>query len=350
MDVFEYFRNLAALPSLSWKEDAVCSYIIRKMTQRGYHLSDDAAGNLLFYRTMEGRKIMLAAHTDTVPRASEPHLLENDDEFYTDGRTALGADDKAAIAAMLKAAEDSPDALFLFTRAEEIGLQGSAKLTKEFFAPFDIEAAYVFDASGPVGTCMMSAPGKDVISVTMTGRTAHAGFAPEKGINAIKAAARAIDMTETGRIDEETTCNIGSFTAPGSTNVVPDTASFIAEVRSLSNSKREALSHAIEENSRKAAEAFGAGCSVEIRNLYLPYTVNEGDSALIRAMGAIEAIGRRPVLKSTAGGSDTNNIRSNLGIDTITLSAGYENAHSVNERIRKEEMIALCRLAEALIR
>ena len=101
---------------------------------------------------------------------------------------------------------------------------------------------------------------------------------------------------------------------------------------------------------RKAAEAFGAGCSVEIRNLYLPYTVNEGDSALIRAMGAIEAIGRRPVLKSTAGGSDTNNIRSNLGIDTITLSAGYENAHSVNERIRKEEMIALCRLAEALIR
>ena len=348
MDAIEHFRNLLAIPSLSWKEDGISAYIIGKMEEYGYHFRDDEAGNLLFYRTAEGRKVMLSSHMDTVERASEPHVLENESTFYTDGHTALGADDKAAIAAMLTAAEKKPDALFLFTRAEELGLQGSAKLRKEFFLPFDIAAAYIFDASGPVGSCITSAPGKDTIEITMLGRTSHAGFAPEKGINAIKAAARAIDLTAVGRIDDETTCNIGSFMAQGSANVVPDKAVYVAEVRSLSNGKREAKSREIKANAEKAASEYGAECRAVIRNLYQPYTIDEDNPALRRAVDAIAAAGRKPVLKATAGGSDTNNIR-RLGIDAITLSAGYENAHSVNEKIEKEEIKALVRLAEALI-
>lgn len=348
MNVFDHFRNLVAIPSPSWKEDGVSSYIIMRMTEYGYVFKDDECGNLLFWNNPEGEKIMIVCHMDTVERALEPHMLEDEEYFYTDGRTALGADDKAAIAAVLDIASRKPDALFLFTRAEELGLQGSAKLDKSFFSQFSIMAAYILDAAGSVGTAIISAPGKNRIEITMTGRTAHAGFCPEKGINAIKAAARAVDLSPSGRIDDETTCNVGSFIAPGSTNIVPDKATVVYEVRSLSNEKRKRVSDEIIMNAKKAAEESGAECRTELFDLYSPYVIQDTDRALIRAMDAAEAIGREGRTKATSGGSDANNIR-NLGLDAITLCIGYENAHSVNERIAKSEMEALTDLLSALL-
>ena len=119
MTIYEHLRSLLAIPSPSWREDGVSAYIIDRMTECGYAFRDDECGNLLFWRSMDGPKPMLCCHMDTVERALEPHVLEDDEAFFTDGLTALGADDKAAIAAVLAAAEDRPDALFLFTRAEE---------------------------------------------------------------------------------------------------------------------------------------------------------------------------------------------------------------------------------------
>lgn len=348
MNIFEHFRKLVSIPSPSWKEDGVSSYIMTKMAEYGYFLNDDVSGNLLFWRKPMGAKVMIAAHMDTVERALDAHMLEDDESFFTDGHTALGADDKAAIAAMLAVAEKKPDALFLFTRAEELGLQGSKRLTKEFFASFDIRAAYVLDAAGPVGSCIISAPGKNRIDVTMVGRTAHAGFSPEKGINAIKAAAEAVAASPSGRIDDETTCNIGSFIAQGSTNIVPDKAVYSYEVRSLSDEKRKAITDKITAEADKAAEKAGAECRIELKDLYSPYIISETDPALIRAEAAAGTAGLEFRTHATSGGSDTNNLRV-LGLDTITLSIGYENAHSVNERIRKSEMEALEAFITALI-
>ncbi len=348
MNVFEHFRNLVALPSPSWREEGVSAYVIARMTEYGYYFRDDAVGNLLFWKNPTGDKVMFVCHMDTVERAVNAHMLEDDDHFFTDGHTALGADDKAAIAAVLTAAEKYPDALFLFTRAEELGLRGSAKLEKSFFSPFDISSAYILDAAGDVGTAIISAPGKNIIELSITGRTAHAGFSPEKGINAIKAAAMAVASTPTGRIDEETTCNVGSFIAPGSTNIVPDKATVIYEVRSLSNEKRKTLSETIIRNAKCAAEETGAECKAELKELYEPYIIAETDKALIRAVEAAETIGKEPRTKATSGGSDANNLRT-LGLDAITLSIGYENAHSVNERIAKSEMEALVAFITALI-
>ena len=348
MNVFEHFRNLVSIPSPSWKEDGVSSYIISRMTEHGYFFRDDAAGNLLFWNNPTGAKTMIVCHMDTVERAVEAHMLEDDGYFFTDGHTALGADDKAAIAAVMAIASKHPDALFLFTRAEELGLRGSARLEKSFFEPFSFYEAYILDAAGDVGTAIISAPGKNRIEITMLGRTAHAGFSPEKGINAIKAAARAVDLNPSGRIDEETTCNVGSFIAAGSTNIVPDKATVTYEVRSLSDEKRKRISDEIISNAAKAAEDFNAQCRTELTDLYSPYVISESDEALIRALDAAEAIGRDGATKATSGGSDTNNIR-NLGIDAITLCIGYENAHSVNERIAKSEMTALVALISALL-
>ena len=340
MNVFEHFRNLVSIPSPSWKEDGVSSYIISRMSEHGYFFRDDEAGNLLFWNSTAESKLMIVCHMDTVERAVDAHMLENEEYFFTDGHTALGADDKAAIAAVLTIAEKKPDALFLFTRAEELGLQGSAKLEKRFFEPFSIKGAYILDAAGDVGTAIISAPGKNRIEITMLGRTAHAGFSPEKGINAIKAAAKAVASSPSGRIDEETTCNVGSFMAPGSTNIVPDKATVIYEVRSLSDDKRKNVSDLIIRNAEEAAAEAGAECNVQLYDLYSPYIIEETDKALIRAMEAAATIGRDGKTKPTSGGSDANNLR-RLGIDAITLCIGYENAHSVNERIAKSEMEAL---------
>ncbi len=348
MNVFEHFRNLVSIPSPSWKEDGVSSYIISRMTEHGYFFRDDAAGNLLFWNNPTGAKTMIVCHMDTVERAVEAHMLEDDGYFFTDGHTALGADDKAAIAAVMTIASKHPDALFLFTRAEELGLRGSARLEKSFFEPFSVNEAYILDAAGDVGTAIISAPGKNRIEITMLGRTAHAGFSPEKGINAIKAAAKAVAMSPTGRLDEETTCNVGSFMAPGSTNIVPDKASVVYEVRSLSDEKRQRVSEEIIAAAKKAAAEDGAECRTELLDLYSPYIIEESDPALMKAAEAAEAIGRDARTKPTSGGSDANNLRK-LGIDAITLCIGYENAHSVNERIAKKEMEALVSFLSALL-
>ena len=165
MDVLGYFRTLLDIPSPSWKEDAVSSFIAMTMSSFGYQMIDDRAGNILFFLPVRGEKALISSHMDTVPLAETPHVIEDDAYFMTDGRTALGADNKATIAAMLKVAEESPDALFLFTRAEEIGLQGSKKITRDFLSPFNITRAYVPDAEGPVGTVITSAPGKEVLDI-----------------------------------------------------------------------------------------------------------------------------------------------------------------------------------------
>ncbi len=348
MSIYEHFRNLLAIPSPSWKEDGVSAYIIMKMTENGYFFRDDKAGNLLFWRNPTGEKVMLSAHMDTVDKAVEAHVLEDDGSFFTDGLTALGADDKAAIAALLSTAEKKPDALFLFTRAEELGLRGAAALEREFFDPFAIKAAFILDATGPVGSAIISAPGKNRIDITMEGRSAHAGFQPENGINAIKAAAAAVTRSPSGRIDDETTCNIGMFSAPGSTNIVPDRASYSYEVRSLSDEKRRAVSESIIKAAEEAAAEYGAGCKAELIDLYAPYRIDPDDEALLVAERAVISIGREWSTRKTAGGSDSNCIRA-LGIDALTLSAGYENAHSVNERILKSEIDALESLASALL-
>ena len=347
MDVLGYFRTLLDIPSPSWKEDAVSSFITMTMSSFGYQMIDDRAGNILFFLPVRGEKALISSHMDTVPLAETPHVIEDDEYFMTDGRTALGADNKATIAAMLKVAEESPDAIFLFTRAEEIGLQGSKKITRDFLSPFNITRAYVPDAEGPVGTVITSAPGKEVLDIVFHGRTAHAGFSPESGINAIKAAAEAIASSPDGRIDSDTTCNVGTISGGSATNTVPDTAMYRYEVRSLDDSKRNRISSLIISEAERAAEEMECTADIIRTELYSPYIIPGDSKAKATVKTAIEALGLEYREKATSGGSDTNNIRA-LGIDAITLTSGYEHPHSTKERIEKAQLIALERLLSAL--
>lgn len=345
MKAEEFFRELLRIPSPSLKEERMAGYLISRFAEYGYSFIEDSFGNLLFYRSMEGMKIMFEAHMDTVDPAIEPHAMEDETSFFTDGTTALGADDKAGIAAMLEyASESSSDkAIFLLCRAEEIGLMGSSKLEARFFDPFDIAYCISLDTQGDVGRIISTQTGKNRITVTVKGRKAHAGFSPEKGINAIKCASEMISRLESGRIDEETTMNVGSFIAEGSTNVVPSLARFQYEIRSISSSKRKALTDKLVETCMRTAEEFHAEAEASVEELYLPYSIPDSDPMIDDIKCAMEAIGVRPELFSSTGGSDANNLN-RIGIKSLVIGIGYRNAHGNEERIEKKQLSLLALL------
>lgn len=347
MNAEELFRRLAALPSPSWEEKAISGFIRETMGNYGYKHVEDSNGNMLFFLDSSGPKLLLSAHMDTVAKAVSPVLRETVDTFMTDGTTALGADDKCALAALLAAAEKSPDVLFLFTVAEEQGLAGSALLTREFFARFRIKAAFIFDIEGDIGKAAVSAPGKTSIRIVFHGKAAHAGFEPENGRSALLAAASAAVSLPTGRIDAETTANIGSMASDGSTNVVPDRAEMHMEVRSLSKERMSMLTEEIASIARQEARRHGCHADIDAEILYLPYSISDDAVSMRLAAEATRMIGRRLAAAPTFGGSDANNLRA-LGIDAIVLSAGYEAPHSTSERIRKTELGALKAQIDAL--
>ena len=347
MTATEHFRALTSLPSPSWGEEPVRKYIKEVMASDGYLLREDSYGNLLFHRGRKGPSNLLSAHMDTVPKAVNARLVETEERFMTDGTTALGADDKCALAAMLELADEKRDALFLFLVAEEIGCDGSSRLTPGFFEGLDINACFIPDASGDTGLVITAAPGKNLFSVTVHGREAHAGFCPEEGISAIEVLSEAVTKLPLGRIDGGTTSNIGSFLAEGATNVVCGKAEAVFEIRSVDEGRLEEVTGEMLRIIKETAEGRGASCDISLRHAYSAYRVPEDSRALEELRRALEGEGITPRLGPTTGGSDTNNLRP-LGIDSITFSAGYHNPHTEKEYITKAELGKLVRILRAL--
>ena len=338
----QYFEQILQIPSPSREEGKMISFLEDFFSSLGYEKRKDEWGNMLFYTDMEGEKILFSAHMDTVPPAVHPHVVKTEDSYMTDGTTALGADDKAAIAVLMRLAEDRPEnAVFLFSIAEEIGLFGSGKLTKDFFEGFNIPYSYVLDAENPVGEMVTRAPGKTRITLTFHGKSAHAGFRIEEGINAIELSSIFVTRLEKGRFEDGSTLNIGSFMSPGTTNVVPDKATIVMEMRAVDN---ERLLE-IERNTVNLAREVNPEVEIKVEHLYYGYS-HLPSSHIIR-------YSRRKVpelkITSTMGGSDASHLNS-LGLPAVVLSIGYIGAHSHQERIGKAEFVKLSLLLRNLLK
>lgn len=333
MDIFSYFRELSSISSPSGKEEEIRKYLMRHFQSFGYSSITDKAGNILFYLGNSGKKLMYCAHMDTVPIAEDAHVMEDDESFFTDKTTALGADDKAAVAVLMKEAEKKDDnLLFLFTVSEETGLTGSAALEKGFFQDFDIAFAIIPDTGGKVGDVIISAPGKTRLTLDFKGKAAHAGFAIEKGVNAILIASEFVSKVPSGRLEDGSTVNIATFSSINSTNVVPARARVILESRSL-DAKRldEIISSLISE-----ARAINPEVEVLEERLYRPYMHDRKSPIMDFMLSAMPEAG----IRNSMGGSDANNLNV-LKIPAMVISCGYENAHSVDESIAKKEMTKL---------
>ncbi|MGN7479778.1 M20/M25/M40 family metallo-hydrolase [Solibacillus silvestris] len=357
------FLQLVQIDSETKHEELIAPVLVEKLQQMGFDvLQDDAhtrnghgAGNII--ATLKGddaiEPIYFTVHMDTVVpgKGIKPEVRE-DGYIYSDGTTILGADDKAGIAALFEMARRLKEKniahgtiQFIITAGEESGLVGAKELD-----PSTIIAKYGYavDSDGKVGGIVVAAPFQAKVLTKVIGKTAHAGVAPEKGISAITVAAKAVAQMKLGRLDEETTANIGRFEGGQATNIVCDEVTILAEARSIDESKLHAQTAHMKETFERVAQQYGARAEVEVKLMYPGFRATEEDQVVKIAKAAVEAVGRTPQLGVSGGGSDANVI-AGFGIPTVNLSVGYEEIHTTNERMPIEELEKLADLLEAII-
>lgn len=348
----EEFLELVQIDSETKHEEIIAPVLVEKLTALGFTVEQDdahtrnghAAGNII--ATLKGlldvQPIYFTSHMDTVVpgKGIKPEIRE-DGYIYSDGTTILGADDKAGLAALFEMARrlkeqniEHGDIQFIITAGEESGLVGAKELD-----PSRIKAKYGYavDSDGKVGEIVVAAPYQAKIHAKILGKTAHAGVAPEKGISAITVAAKAIAAMKLGRLDEETTANIGSFAGGQATNIVCDEVSILAEARSIDEAKLNAQTAHMKNTFEQVAASLGARAEVEVKLMYPGFRATESDRVVQVAIAAAKAVGRTPHLAMSGGGSDAN-IIAGFGIPTVNLAVGYENIHTTNERMPIEEL------------
>ncbi|MER2000692.1 MAG: M20/M25/M40 family metallo-hydrolase, partial [Lysinibacillus sp.] len=279
--------------------------------------------------------------------------IREDGYIYSDGTTILGADDKAGMAAAFEMArrlkeQNIPHGTiqFIITAGEESGLVGAKELNPEHIIA---KYGFAIDSDGKVGGIVTAAPFQAKLYVTVKGKTAHAGVAPEKGISAITLAAKAIAKMKLGRIDDITTANIGRFEGGKATNIVCDEVHILAEARSIDKAKLDAQTAHMKETFEQVAAELGGSAQVDVQLMYPGFSVTEDDKVVQVAIRAVEAVGRTPQLGVSGGGSDANVI-AGFGIPTVNLSVGYEEIHTTNERMPIEELEKLADLLVEIVK
>ena len=333
----ELFTELCRIPSPFGHERACADRVIAELRGMGLEAEEDETGNLL--ARLDGRSersVLLCAHLDTVETDApiEPVLVDGGWENAHDG--ILGADNKAAVAVMLEVArrasiEGSPVGLeLLFTVSEEDALVGAkafdaGRLRSEF--------GYVFDHATPIGEIVVASPTYFRLEASFHGKAAHAGIRPEDGRSAVLAAVLAIANMPLGRIDDQTTANVGSIRGgTGSTNVVPDRCRVLAETRSLDPAR-------VEDVVAKMVDALHDGaaqaeCDVDVvcEKLFTGFKVRQSAPELAAAEAALRACGYEPRRIQTGGGSDANALQA-AGFPCINLANGTERNHEATERV-----------------
>ncbi|MFA5516227.1 MAG: M20/M25/M40 family metallo-hydrolase [Desulfuromonadales bacterium] len=369
--ITEEFSRLAAIASPSRKEGEIARYLTERFRRLGAEvLIDDAgekagseSGNLIarfapFGRTAEA--FMLSAHMDTVEPAMGVRPVLHEGVFTSAGDTVLGADDKAGIAEIIEALEvirerklEHGPLEVVITICEEIGLLGAKLLDPDLLAA---RRGIALDTSG-IDLLIHRAPGANKLRVEIVGREAHAGIAPEKGISAIEVAARGIAAMRLGRIDDETTANIGTIGGGQATNIVARQVFLEGEARSHDPEKLERQTAHMVACLEEAAQASvhdidGRRIAAEVRAEVVaeyPRMVVRPDASVVQlVLDAGARLGRKIEVRGAGGGSDAN-IFNHHGIETVILGTGMTHVHSVEESVRVEDMVRVSELLVEII-
>jgi tripeptide aminopeptidase len=299
------------------------------------------------------RSVLLCAHLDTVPLQApvEPVLVDGHWENANAG--ILGADNKAAIAVMLTLARHvhsvgAPvDLELLFTVGEETALAGArafdaSRLCSDF--------GYVFDHASPIGEVIVSSPSHFRLQVTFHGVAAHAGIRPQDGRSAILAAARAIASMPHGRLDGETTVNVGTISGGSAMNVVAELCTFVAEVRSLEDERARSVVAEIVDRVHEAANLSECECDVDVsvERTFAGYRLAPGALAVKVAESALRARGYEPQRIASGGASDANALLA-AGFQTVNLANGTERNHEPGERVSVAALAQMLEVSLALL-
>jgi tripeptide aminopeptidase len=352
----ERFVRLCEIPSPTGEERAVADAILAELRELGVEVSEDdaagparaGAGNLL--ARVPGRRedwVMFSAHLDTVPHEGPIEVVLEDGVYRSAGETILGADDKAAVAVLLELlarhAADPPKVgiELLLTVAEEDGLRGAKAFD---LASLRSPVGFVLDHATPIGEVITASPSHQRLVAEFEGSEAHAGIRPEEGHSAIAAAAAAIAAMDLGRLDEETTANVGLIEGGTAANVVPRRCRIEAEARSVDPSRAAATVGAMSEACTWGASEHRCDVDVRIEEVFRGYRTPKASHALQIAEAGLRRAGVEPRPTSTGGGSDAN-VHVAAGFDCVLLANGTEANHTTQERVaasRLDLMLAVC--------
>jgi tripeptide aminopeptidase len=361
-DVVTLFTELAAIASPPGEERPVADRVLAYLRELGLDPSEDDAGSRIdstsgnlyctLRATTEGLPLFFCAHLDTVPPLAPIDPVLDDGRIRNGAGTILGADNKSAVAVMLEAVrrlrtEGRAHAgiELLFTPKEEVGLLGAEAFDHERLIA---RVGFVYDHAAPIGEVILGAPHMRGIDARFRGRAAHAGMFPEEGRSAIAAAARAIADLRLGRLDEETTANVGRIEGGSARNVVPEECSFLAEARSHDEAKLADLAQEMLDSIAFAASL--AECDVE--TTLIPhaqgYLFRKDDLPVRLAAQALERTGHEPHYILSGGGADAN-VFNQRGLQCLNLANGMANIHTPDEEISVADLEGMVEVTLALI-
>lgn len=358
------FMELVRIYSPSRGERQLADYLLNKIVELGYEAYEDEVmtsvargncGNVIvnIKGNTSGKRVMFSAHMDCVEPCRDVKPLIRDGVFYSDGTTVLGGDDKCAIAAMLEVLQlikeqqlPHPDLQMVFTVAEEDGLEGARYINK---AELRSDFGYVLDVNGAPGTIAIAAPGYYDIKTVIKGRKAHAGIDPENGINAITVAGKVLAQLPQGRLDEETTANVGLIKGGTARNIVADHVEIVSEARSIDDNKLEALCAQIVKISKEICKENGAHVEVKTDKLYYPVKLQETDEVVQIAKQAMLDLGLPVTITTTGGGSDANYFNRH-GVPTAVLAIGMSKVHTTEEFLRVDDLHATALIMLSIIK
>lgn len=363
------FVDLVKIDSVSREEGALCRFLQSRLSKLGVATMVDHAGaavggdsgNLIgrFQGNRSVPPLLLSAHMDTVEPGRGIRPVFKDGVFCSSGDTILGADDKCGIVIILEALQCIAQAdlpcgplELVFSICEEIGLEGTKHLA---FDKLTAKIGYVLDTRNPE-VIVTRAPAAHRLALQIEGKAAHAGAEPEKGINAIELAAKAIAPLGLGRIDEETTCNIGIIEGGVAINIVPEKVSIQGEVRSHDKSKLKSVTKDIVASFQQVVDAAKVNdiddlplLSVDVQLDFDLLSVAPDHDVVVLARQAAANLKRKIYTATSGGGSDAN-IFAQQGIVTGVLGTGCENVHTVKEQVALDDMVRATELLVEIIR
>jgi tripeptide aminopeptidase len=354
------FVRLCEIPSPTGQERRVADAVAEELRALGVEVvEDDAAeraragsGNLIARLPGWGDHwVAFCAHLDTVPHRGLVEVVLEDGVYRSRGETILGADDKAAVAVLIElaarhASEPPPVGVeLIFTVAEEEGLRGARALD---VAAVRSHFGFVLDHATPIGEVITAAPSYQRIVAEFRGAEAHAGIRPEAGHSAIAAAGAAVASMELGRLDEETTANVGLIQGGTAANVVPAHCRIEGEARGIEASRAAEVVGGMSEACTFGATEHGCDVEIEVEELWRAYRVPPGSLPLRVASGALERSGHEVRKITTGAGSDAHALIA-AGFDCVLLANGTEANHTPQESVAAENLERMLGVCEAIL-
>lgn len=347
------FLELIAIDSPSGEETAFAQEVTKRLKRLGGKVTFDAYGNLFATFEGKGEPFIFSSHLDTVEPGRNIEPIIKGDRISSQGDTILGGDPKAGIAIILETItslketkQDHVPIEVILTREEELGLVGALNLD---YKKIIGKQALILDGENEVNNLDLSAPGYIMVNITIKGKSAHAGIEPEKGISAIQIASEFITKLSLGRIDFETTANIGLISGGSARNAIPEEVYLQGEIRSRKTKKMERIAKKFHQAFEKTTERYKlTNHEVKINTQFHPYEFTPEHQLITKVVNVFKKLKLTPVLHHAGGATDAN-VFNLHGIESVVIGLGDFEAHTTREYVIISQMIQATEICKRLV-